>query len=531
MRGRWSICILLVLSTATPLMASDAVQIPDVLSEEIAKFHDLVSSRAPQYRIEAAQIAHQLRLQTFEPGLMGLLKDEDAVVRREAVQALVSCGSSQCVPSLIALLDDPDWGVREHAQMALRQMTGQVSDWRTTAEWERWWNGTTLDEKQGLLLKDLASPDAEARERAARALRCLATPALEDKILKLLADANAVQGKERTFLTETLDRIGGPKSVPYFLEKAGAGDGAAAWALGQRGGKAAEEALLKGFQRNRSMDFMLNLDRLHSAQCGPHLRFLCGNFHSVIHAGKGEDIRYPVSPLRRVSANLIRRSGKGPMLVDLIVSELEGKPKEEAIPEDLKPMFCELRKILTPEFIREGFSQCDPLLGALYDVADDPAIASRLIPLLRSKCLLTRIYAALTLGRLRSKEAVVPIVEVIKEGYTFSDVTSATSAKHTGTFVEVEGRKERQSQTVRWLGYFCVALGEIGTDEARKGLQVLATAPESPRDVRYGSVVALGAIGSPQSLPVLRTVADKDIIWIIRDTAKRTILDIEISQK
>ena len=237
-------------------------------------------------------------------------------------------------------------------------------------------------------------------------------------------------------------------------------------------------------------------------------RALCRNFASVIRAGRGEDLRYPPSPLRRVSANLIRRSGKGPMLVDLILAEMEGRPKEDAISADLKPLFQDLRRILTPEFVREGFSDCDPLLGVLYDVADDPALVPRLIPLLQSECLLTRIYAGLTLGKLGAAEAVDPLLEVIRKGYAFSDSTAPASAKHTVNILNVDGKPQRQSQTVRWLGYLCTALGHIGTDDARLALESLATDPDAPRDVRYGSVIGLGHIGSTESLPALRKAAE-----------------------
>jgi len=317
--------------------------------------------------------------------------------------------------------------------------------------------------------------------------------------------------------------IGSDKSMPYLLQRAGVGDRAAAWAVGRRGGEQAEDALLKGLVRNRSLDFLLNVDRVKSTKCGPLLAPRCRNFASVIRAGRGEELRYPPSPLRRASANLIRRSGKGPMLIDLILAEMEGQPKEDAISADLKPLFQDLRQILTPEFVREGYSHCDPLLGVLYDVADDTTLVPRLIPLLQSECLLVRIYAGLTLGKLGAAEAVDPLLEVIRKGYAFSDATAPASAKHTVNIFTVDGKPQRQSQTVRWLGYLCTALGHIGTDDARLALESLATDPDAPRDVRYGSVIGLGHIGSAKSRPALRKVAEQDIIWMIRDVARQTM--------
>ncbi|NOZ22402.1 MAG: HEAT repeat domain-containing protein [Planctomycetes bacterium] len=530
-RLRLPTCLLLCLCLSRPSLAAGPAQIPDVLTEDMAKFEAFMKNPVPEVRVDGVQGARFLRAFEFESQLVDLLKDDDLLVRREAVQALAECGTEKSVPLLIERLDDADWQVQEHALHALRLMTGQSSLAPKKADWEAWWKGTSLEEKQKRLLAGLASSDAETRAAAARAMRCLATPQCEDAILKLLTESKSLTGKERKFLTEALDHIGTDKSMSYFLQRAGAGDRAAAWALGRRGGKDAEEALLKGFRRNGSLDFLLNLDRVKTTKCGPFVPRLCRNFNSLIRAGRGEEMRYPRSPLQRVSANLIRRTGQAPMLIDLILAEMEGKPKEAAIPKNYKPLFECLRKVLKPEFVREGLSADGFLLGALYDLANDKAIAPRLIPLLRSKVLLVRIYAGMTLGKLQAPEAVGPIVEVIQGGYAFPDCTSPVSAKHTSAFVEVDGKRQRQSQTVRWLGYLCDALGHIGTDDARKALEAFAADPKAPRDVRYGSVVGLGHIASVQSLSALEKVSREDIIWLVRDTARRTIADIRIKNR
>ena len=513
------------------LCTAHASQIPDVVGEEIHKFRTLMSSPIPEYRIEGVQGARHLTLQSFEPELVELIEDKDPLVKQEAVRALDQCGTWRAAPNLIALLDDPSWALGQHAHLALRRITGWTFEFPRKPEWEKWWQSTSLDDKQACLLADLESAEPAKCRRAARALRAMATPALEDKLLKLLKEGKGIGGRERKLLTEALDRIGTAKSMPYFLSRASTGDAAAAWALGRRGGKEAEEALLKGFRRNRRLDFLLNLDRVKSTMCGPFLPALCRNFVTVIHAGYAEDVRYPPSPLHRASANLIRRSGKGAMLVDLIVAEMEGNPNEAAIPDNLKPCFQDLRRVLKPEFVREGVSHCAFLLGALYEVADDRSIVPRLIPLLRSKVLLVRIYAALTLGKLRATEAVAPMLAVINDGYKFSDSTAPASGKHTSSFRKVDGKRVRQSQTVRWLAYFCVGLGHVGNDDARQALETLVVDAKSPRDVRYGSVVGLGVIGSPQSLPALSNAAQEDIIWQIRDVARQTITDIRLARQ
>ena len=60
----------------------------------------------------------------------------------------------------------------------------------------------------------------------------------------------------------------------------------------------------------------------------------------------------------------------------------------------------------------------------------------------------------------------------------------------------------------------------MGGDRARGKLETWATDEGQYRDIRYGSVVGLGFIGSEESLPTLERVADEDIIWQIRVEAE-----------
>jgi HEAT repeat protein len=109
------------------------------------------------------------------------------------------------------------------------------------------------------------------------------------------------------------------------------------------------------------------------------------------------------------------------------------------------------------------------------------------------------------------------LIDIIREGYSFSDATALASGKHF-----------EHSQTVRWRGFLCMALGRMGGEEARRALEEFASDAAQPRDVRYSAVVGLAFIRSPESLPVLRLVAAEDIIWMVRDEARRAIEDIEI---
>ncbi|MDP6506855.1 MAG: HEAT repeat domain-containing protein, partial [Planctomycetota bacterium] len=345
---------LLFLSSA--LLCAAPADIPDVLTEESGKFQRLLASPVPDLRIEGAQGAFHLKLQSLEPNLIQLLQDKDPQVRQEAVKALSRCGTWKAVPDLIALLgEDSSWPVREHSLLALRRISGK-SPGPAKPLWEKWWSSTSLKEKQKRLFAEMASPDPDKRLAAARSLRCMATPESEAQILELLEKSNLIGPEQRALLTEALGRIGTVRSFPYLLSRASAGDRAAAWAVGRRGGKEAEGALLKGFRRNRSMDFMLNLDRVKSGKCGPFVAALCRELPSLINnSQRSEDVRFDPSPRQRVTANLIRRSGRGPALVDLVLKQLEGTVEESSVPKDLRPLLNQMCTIVQPGFIREGF--------------------------------------------------------------------------------------------------------------------------------------------------------------------------------
>ena len=76
-----------------------------------------------------------------------------------------------------------------------------------------------------------------------------------------------------------------------------------------------------------------------------------------------------------------------------------------------------------------------------------------------------------------------------------------------------------------------MAVGRMGGDDARRALEQFAADAQQPRDIRYSAVVGLGFIASPESLAALRQIATNDIIWMVRDEARRAVTDIEIRQR
>ncbi len=268
----------------------------------------------------------------------------------------------------------------------------------------------------------------------------------------------------------------------------------------------------------------MNLDRLHSTRCGPLVPQLVQRMGLVSYRSQPDDLHAPPTPIQRVAANLIRRSGAGPELIEAILAELEatGTPSgsERQVPqppEYLASLMQRLREELRPGFVRnDGVTTSQPLT-ALYHVADDPALIPRLIPLLRHPAYVPRIYVAMTLAKLRASESLPVMLELLREGYPFCDAATQVSGKHF-----------EQSQGVRWRGFLCMAIGRLGGEDSRRALEALASDPDQFRDIRYGAVVGLSFIADPQSLPVLTEIAQRDPIWMVRDAAGRAAAEIRL---
>ena len=499
--------------------------LPDVIREDTDRAHTLLSSPVPERRLEGIQELSNLKDWAAEEAILRLLDDASPMVRREAVLALGRLGTSRSVPALIRLLADPAWELRQNAWLELGRMTAQRFPPEQRRAWEAWWGDEAGAAHEPLLLAALrAGSNAPPRREALRALRHLATSVRESNLLQWasLAHQPALNAEEWSFIADTLDRVGTARAIPTLVRIPG---DASAWALGRLGGPEAEQALV---QRPKTLAVLLNLDRLHSTQCGPLIPELVGSMGLVTYRGQPDDLmNVAAQPVQRAAAHLILRSGQGELLVEGILHELEAtmqppvpRPTTPALPAAWQAMFQQMREELKPGFVRgDGLTTSQPLT-ALSFIATNRTLAPRLIQLLRHPAFVAKVYVATTLGRQHAAEAVPEMVRVIREGYPFSDATALASGKHFD-----------QSQTVRWRGFLCMALGRVGGEEARLALELLAADPGRPRDIRYSAVVGLGFLASPQSLTVLRNVAAKDLIWMVRDEARRAAEDIEMLRR
>ena len=519
------ILILLVLVLlgwhASAVRAEPATSQPDVFTEDATRFLQVLTSHEPERRIEGLQGLSNLRYWPAEAAVIEQLSDSSHRVRLEAVLALGRLGSAQSIPFLIGCLVDPSWEIRQNAWLGLQRMTAQSFPVKPSTRWKQWWEGGAAKNHESALLAAITNAQsAIPRTDALRALPHFATPSSEDALLGLLA-APSLTVEERNLVADALDRVGTARSVSALARFH---TDHAAWALGRIGGPAAEQALLKF---PKTLDVLLNLDRLHSTNSGGLISHLVANMGLITYRGQPDDLMLPeAQPIQRVGANLIRRSGQAPEFINQVLLELEytmtpppAAPRPPP-PEPWKAMLEAMRPELKPGFVRgDGVTTSQPLT-AMYHVATDRALAGRLIPLLHHPAFVPRIYVAMTLGKLHATEAVPEMVSILREGYAFSDSVALASGKHF-----------EQSQTVRWRGFFSMALGRMGGEDARLALEQFATDAQQPRDIRYSSVVGLGFIASPQSLPALRKVATHDIIWMVQDEARRAAADIELLAK
>ena len=515
------LAIVSLLALAATGLGAGVGDLADVFSQDVARFTALLKSPSSARRVEGVQGLSNLKHGPSEGALLKLLSDPAPTVQREALVATCRLGTAQSVPALIGLLDHPSWELRQDAWLGLCRMTAQNFPAGGRTQWEQWWKSGVATNYARVLLNAATNPaPAIPRAAALRALPHFVTPADEAALIPLV-HRPGLNLDERNWVAEALERAGTAKAIPVL---AALHTEASAYALGRIGGVEAEKALVKF---PMTLPTLLNLDRLHSTNCGWLIPHLVGSMGLITYRGQPDDLMIPeAQPIQRVGANLILRTGQAPEFMNQVLLELEytmlpppAAPRPP-MPEPWKKMLEAMRSELKPGFVRGDGTTTSQPITALYHIATDPALTKRLLPLLHHPAFVPRVYVAMTLGKLQVTEARPEMLKMIREGYAFSDAVALASGKHS-----------EQSQTVRWRGFLCMALGRLGGDEARVALEEFAADAKQPRDIRYGAVVGLGFIASPKSLPVLRRVATSDIIWMVRDEARRTAEDIEVRQK
>ncbi len=500
---------------------------PDVFSEDLAHFEELARSPVEGQRLAAARGLGGLGHFSCEPALLRLLQDPKAEVRREAAFGLGRAGRRPAVEALIGSLEDLDPWVREQARLSLQRLSGweaPPSEAADPATWREWRLQRSAPEHEDEL-RELAKAPKNLR-RLLRELALFGGSVAEEALLDLHRRDLVPPGELEAFFN-ALEKVASARSIPV-LAAAAARHPAAAWALGNAGGEAAEHALLAALRAAGwpSLPLLLNLDRLRSRALYPFAPMLLNAFGLVSYRGQPDDLHLDPTPLQRVAARLLQRSGKAGETADLLLRKLEGKEKPdlERLSGEARAVWAMLERMdgeLKPGFQRaDGYAESLPLAALPY-LAVDSRLAPRLLPLLEHPALVVRVYAGMALARLRSPEAVAAMVKILKEGYPFPDAATQASGKHGP---EVSG-------TVRWKGYLAMALGWDGSEAARQSLEALAGDPQASRDVRFGAAVGLRRIADPRSRPALERARAAEIVWWISEEVERALEEIELKEK
>jgi HEAT repeat protein/beta-lactamase regulating signal transducer with metallopeptidase domain len=168
-------------------------------------------------------------------GLMEAMKDSDADVRKQALQALTRLRVPLAFDTLVAALKDPDADIREHAAFAL----GRTKDTRALAP----------------LTTALQDEDADVREQAVFALSQLRSAEAVPALRKALSDASP-DVREQAVIA--LWQLRDPASVPAFMQALKDEDAdvreQAVFALSQLGDRSAVPALLQALASDPSDD-------------------------------------------------------------------------------------------------------------------------------------------------------------------------------------------------------------------------------------------------------------------------------------
>jgi HEAT repeat protein len=144
----------------------------------------IVADEDPMTRKHAIYLISMYRNTDCIPALIHGLRDEEKVVRAQALQALVAIGKP-ALKDLINLLNDPDWKVRYRAAEAL----GMIGD----------------EKAVNPLIRILSDNKDHVRYIAAKSLGMLRAQVARDPLCKCLSDENKYV---RAMATSSLLKIG-----------------------------------------------------------------------------------------------------------------------------------------------------------------------------------------------------------------------------------------------------------------------------------------------------------------------------------
>jgi HEAT repeat protein len=450
--------------------------------------------------------------QAIKP-LLGLLTEDDPVVRRNAVRALEWLVDIQTIEPLVALLSDKDGGIRKKVAEILERVGWEPANEVLQLQYliaHRQWDEIVYEFEGDIdcvkpLIALLADGDEDVRYGVAVALGSLGDLRAVKPLIQALTDEDE---NVRMVVAEVLGEIGDEQAVKPLI-------------------KALED-------ENWQVRYhaVLSLRSLGDPAAVPAL--------CTVLEEDGND-----AYVCRNAAEALDEFGWEPSNDILKAAYLMAKDRiDEAIEMDAAPFISiiEKRKEVGVPFkaikiLREiGDPQAvDPLIGLLTDKDEyirlqsvitlgdlrDPRAVEPLINTLADKDRDVRTGAINALGQIGNARAVHALIDTAQDDPAAVEVLEKVrnpSAVDTLLAVLVD---EKKDEAIRYSA--AKALGELGDPQSVAPL--IATLQDNSREIREWAAAALGKIRDARAVaPLIATLADEN--WQVRKRAVNALEDL-----
>jgi HEAT repeat protein len=489
---------------------------------DVAKARPWLASEDPALRARACELLMYVEdgAEPDVPAVVKLLKDEAVDVRRAAALALTRLATADDAPALRAALADADWQVRFAAAAAL-EAVGEVdgldkeplASSATPVPFESLARRKPTPENLARVREELKKdvPDTRAVRAAGKLRDAGAVPLLVPWLRKHVWEYHAAGA------AVALGRIGTPEAVAALWDAVRSEVPLRQVHISrylQHGPRPEEYALLKG----------LLLANAKADLADAHLLIaLVPN--TFTEKPRFEDRMRAETQRVLMPRLMLDRSGLRQRAVALLWASLCGDRRKG------DPLYAQLLKGINLE---RPFSEHGRPFNVVKEIGPEEALwllvsllepdadlgtvmrrdelEERVVPLLRSANHRERIDAAVLLGRtgfgMRAEDALA--AEVAKP-YAFPEIWSIG--------------KGMPDDNVRDKAYMVLALARHAADVGR--LRPFADPRLMTRDVRYGLAHGLASRGNPDAVSLLKEMASRDPITLVRQQARYALADIQ----
>jgi HEAT repeat protein len=480
---------------------------------EAAKYRPWLESKDPLRRARACEMLTLIEdgAERDVPGLLRLLQDNSVEVRRAAALALTRLARNANHQVLLqAAQKETDWLVKFHLQTAADCAQGVPE---ASTDWERISRQEPDSALRARVRKELAKeiPDVLAVRAAGKLKDAEAVPLLVPWLKKHVWEYHAAEA------AVALGRIGTPAAVQALWEAVRSEVPIKVVHISrylQHGPRPEEYALLKGLILAEAKPDLKDVHLL--------LALLPNTF---TEKPRFEDRMRPETQRVLMPRLLLEKAGLRQKTVALLWAALGGKQEKD------DPLYQQILKGINLErpfsehgrpfnVVKEiGPEEAVWLLTCLLDPEADlgtvmkrTELEERVVPLLTSPNHRERIDAAVLLGRTgfgtRTAEALA--AEVAKP-YAFPEIASIGKGMPDPNF--------------RDKAYLVMALARHVDDVER--LRPFADPLRMTRDVRYGLTRGLAFRARADAVPLLKEMATRDPITLVRQQARYALADIE----